>query len=60
MPRESAAQGFVVYYDIFFSSFPLLSPIQTLSGSVILKINGSGRGQLVSTYNLIDPQNAQK
>ena len=47
MPRGSAAQGFVVYYDIFFSSFPLLSPIQTLSGSVILRINGSGRGHSI-------------
>ena len=47
MPRGSAAQGFVVYYDIFFSSFPQLSPIQTLSGSVILRINGSGRGHSI-------------
>ena len=45
MPRGSAAQGFVVYYDIFFSFFSLLSPVRTLSGSVILRINGSGRGQ---------------
>ena len=50
MPRGSAAQGFVVYYDIFFSSFPLLSPIRTLSGSVILRINGSGRGQAQSLF----------
>ena len=47
MPRGSAAQGFVVYYDIFFSSFPQLSPIQTLSGSVILRINGSGKGHSI-------------
>ena len=33
---------------IFFSSFPQLSPIQTLSGSVILRINGSGKGQAFS------------
>ena len=56
MPRGSAAQGFVVYYDIFFSSFPQLSPIQTLSGSVILRINGSGRGHsifaLQGKYNI--------
>ena len=54
MPRRSAAQGFVVYYDIFFSSFPLLSPIRTLSGSVILRINGSGRGQAQSLFILYD------
>ena len=54
MPRGSAAQGFVVYYDIFFSSFPLLSPIRTLSGSVILRINGSGRGQAQSLFILYD------
>ena len=47
MPRGSAAQGFVVNYDIFFSFFPQLSPIQTLSGSVILRINGSGRGHIL-------------
>ena len=51
MPRGSAAQGFVVYYDIFFSSFPLLSPIQTLSGIVILRINGSGKGQQSVYYS---------
>ena len=54
MPRGSAAQGFVVYYDIFFSSFPQLSPIQTLSGSVILRINGSGRGQAQSLFILYE------
>ena len=31
----------------FFSFFPQLSPIQTLSGSVILRINGSGRGHSI-------------
>ena len=31
----------------FFSFFPQLSPIQTLSGSVILRINGSGKGHSI-------------
>ena len=49
---RSAAQGLVVYYDIFSLFFPLLSPIQTLSRSVILRINGSGRGHLLSLFVL--------